>query len=72
MLETRGERMFLVGTSIPGQKSVKEWTDGVRRAIAWSAVEEYLLFDSPEDYYTHTEAAAAMLRLVEPASRIWL
>ncbi len=57
MLETRGNRLFLVGTSVPGQPAVTEWTDGVRRAIAWDAVDDYLLFDSPDDYYGHCQAA---------------
>ena len=57
LFETRGERLFLVGTGVSGQRLSQEWTDGVRRSIAWDAVEEYLLFDSPEDYYTRIEAA---------------
>jgi hypothetical protein len=57
MLETRGSRLFLVGTSVPVQPAVTEWTDGVRRAIAWDAVDDYLLFDSPEDYYGRCQAA---------------
>jgi hypothetical protein len=57
MLETRGSRLFLVGTSVPVQPAVTEWTDGVRRAIAWDAVDDYLLFDSPDDYYGRCQAA---------------
>jgi hypothetical protein len=57
MLETRGSRLFLVGTSVPVQPGVTEWTDGVRRAIAWDAVDDYLLFDSPDDYYARCQAA---------------
>src|ERR1700686_3446237 len=59
LLETRGGRLFLVGASVPAQRAVQEWTDGVRRAVAWDAVDEYFLFDSPEDYYAHAHAAAA-------------
>src|SRR5439155_4606617 len=59
LLETRGGRLFLVGTSIPAQRAVQEWTDGVRRAIAWDAVDEYFLFDSPEEFYMRAHAAAA-------------
>ena len=54
-LETRGNRLFLVGTSITAQKGQPEWTDGVRRAIAWDAIDEYFLFDSPDDYYAHAK-----------------
>ena len=57
ILETRGGRIFLVGVSLPAQQSVKEWTDGVRRAIAWDAVDEYLLFQSPDDYYSREQPA---------------
>lgn len=57
MLETRGSRLFLVGTSVPAQPAVMEWTDGVRRALAWDAVDDYLLFDSPDDYYGRCKTA---------------
>jgi hypothetical protein len=57
MLETRGHRLFLVGTSMPAQRAVAEWTDGVRRAIAWDTVDDYLLFDSPDEYYARCQAA---------------
>jgi hypothetical protein len=59
VLEDRGGRLFLVGSSLPIQKGGVEWTDGVRRAIAWDAVDEYLLFDSPEDYYLRAPSAPA-------------
>ncbi len=65
-LETRGGRLFLVGASQPARRSVSEWADGVRRAIAWDAVEEYFLFASLEDYYSRAHAAAA--QLVDPAA----
>jgi hypothetical protein len=58
-LETRGSRLFLVGTSQPAQRAVSEWSDGVRRAVAWEAVEEYFLFDALDDYYARAHAAAA-------------
>jgi hypothetical protein len=61
MLETRGGRLFLVGTGVPAQRSVQEWTDGVRRAVAWDAVDEYFLFESPDDYYARAHAAAAQV-----------
>jgi hypothetical protein len=59
MLETRGGRMFLVGTSVSARPGAKEWTDGVRRAIAWDAVDEYLLFQSPDDYYSREQPMTA-------------
>ncbi|MBI3824137.1 MAG: hypothetical protein HY289_15825 [Planctomycetes bacterium] len=57
-LETRGGRLFLVGVSMPAQNGVPEWTDGVRRAIAWDAIEEYCLFDAPADYYAKAKNVA--------------
>lgn len=60
LLETRGDRLFLVGTGLAAQPSAPEWTDGVRRSIAWDAVEEYLLFDTPDDYYARAKLAPAM------------
>jgi hypothetical protein len=77
MLETRGGRLFLVGTSQPTQRSVSEWCDGVRRAIAWDAVEEYFLLDSPDDFYSRyhvtsshkvTELAPTMPMFESPQS----
>src|SRR5262245_11662858 len=50
-LETRAGRLFLVGMGQPSRQGAKEWTAGVRQAIAWDAVEEYLVFQSPQDYY---------------------
>jgi len=63
ILETRGNRLFLAGASMPTHKGQPDWTEGIRRAVAWDAVEQYLLFDSPEDYYARAEAP-------EPASEI--
>lgn len=60
LLETRGDRLFLVGIGVPAQQGAPEWTDGVRRSIAWDAVEEYLLFDSPDAYYERAKLAPAI------------
>jgi hypothetical protein len=59
LLETRGERLFLVGSGISARLGAKEWTDGVRRSIAWDAVEEYMIFESNEDYYQRAAATPA-------------
>lgn len=56
-LETRGDRLFLVGASQPLRRAAGEWCDGVRRAIGWDAVEEYFLFDSLDEFYTRQAAA---------------
>jgi len=58
-LETRGERMFIVGAGMSTHQGAPEWTDGARRSVAWDAVEEYLLFDTPEDYYTRAKQMSA-------------
>lgn len=60
MLETRGDRLFIVGNGMPAQAGASEWTDGVRRCVAWDAVEEYLMFDSPDDYYARAKLQPAM------------
>jgi hypothetical protein len=57
-LETRGGRLFLIGVSMPARKSAPEWTDGVRRAIAWDAIDEYCLFDTPKEYYARPQPTA--------------
>jgi hypothetical protein len=68
-LETRGGRIFLVGMSLPVQRDGKEWSDGVRRAVAWDAVDEYLLFQSPDDFYAH-ELPAPPVAASAPAAGI--
>jgi hypothetical protein len=75
ILETRGGRIFVVGTSLPIHKGDKEWSDGVRRAVAWDAVDEYLTFDSPEDYYAReltvpATAAIPAASATQPASAL--
>jgi hypothetical protein len=57
--EVRESRLFLVGTSLAEQRTSESWLDGVRRAIAWDAVDEYLLFDTPDDYYARRSVGAA-------------
>jgi hypothetical protein len=69
-LETRGGRIFLVGVSLPVHQGGKEWSDGVRRAVAWDAVDEYLLFQSPEDFYAR-ELTAPPVAESAPAPTIF-
>jgi len=56
--EMREGRLFLVGSSMASQRSTEAWTDGVRRAVAWDAIDEYLLFDTPDDYYSRRSVGA--------------
>ncbi len=65
ILERRGDRLFLAGTSIPAHQGQDEWTDGIRRAIAWDAVEQYLIFDTPDDYYARAAAPAEIAEIID-------
>jgi hypothetical protein len=47
--EVQGGRLFLIGTVTPGS-STNEWCAGLPNAVAWDAVTDYLIFDSPEHY----------------------
>lgn len=68
ILEERGGRLFLVGASLAAEQSAQDWTSGARRAIAWDAIEEYLLFDTPDDYYARVLGAAAQAAQAAPAN----
>jgi hypothetical protein len=48
-LEIQGGRLFLVGT-VPKGGSRVDWMLGLRSAIAWDMVQDYVVFDSLEDY----------------------
>jgi hypothetical protein len=50
--ETQAGRLFLSGTNIPHAPNTYNWTDGVRRLVAWDEVAEYMVFDSVEDYHS--------------------
>jgi hypothetical protein len=47
--EVQGGRLFLVGRD-QQSGSQPSWSNGARRAIAWEAVEDYLVFDSHQEY----------------------
>jgi hypothetical protein len=49
--ETQAGRLFLSGTNVPCAPGSYNWTDGVRQLVAWDAVEEYMVFESVEDYH---------------------
>jgi hypothetical protein len=42
-------RLFLVGTS-PEDASEKDWITGLRYAVAWDSVIDYVVFNSFEEY----------------------
>ncbi len=47
--EMQGDRLFVVGT-VPKGASNSDWAIGVPCAVAWSAVEDYMVFESVQDY----------------------
>jgi hypothetical protein len=47
--EIQGDRLFLVGT-VPKQSSRNNWMEGLPSAIAWETVQDYVIFDSIDDY----------------------
>jgi hypothetical protein len=68
--ESRENRLFLVGTEVPADQASLEWTDGVRHAVAWDAVDEYLVFASPDDYYARAQVVtAATIPQAAPATQ---
>jgi len=63
-LEERAGRTFLTGISEPVQPGVASWTNGVRRAVAWDAIDQYLLFESTADYHARFNAAPQLADLM--------
>jgi hypothetical protein len=49
--DIQGDRLFLVGT-VPKKSSQDNWMEGLPCAIAWATVQDYVIFDSIEDYLT--------------------
>ena len=47
--EIQAGRLFLVGT-IPKGGSTGDWVAGLSCAVAWETVQEYIVFESAEDY----------------------
>ncbi|OPZ28991.1 MAG: hypothetical protein BWZ02_01108 [Lentisphaerae bacterium ADurb.BinA184] len=47
--ETQGGRLFVVGI-VPKGATTSDWAAGVRCAVAWEAVTDYLIFESVADY----------------------
>jgi hypothetical protein len=47
--ETQGGRLFVVGV-VPKGATTSDWAVGVRCAVAWEAVTDYLVFQSVDDY----------------------
>jgi hypothetical protein len=49
-LENHAGKIFIVGEFAEGTTS-GDWAAGVETAVSWDNVEQYLLFDSIEDYF---------------------
>ena len=49
-LENQADRMFIVGVFAEGA-TANDWATGVRTAVAWDSVEQYLVFDTIENYF---------------------
>jgi hypothetical protein len=49
-MESQAGRMFIVGEFAEGT-TANDWATGVRTAVAWDCVEQYLIFDTIENYF---------------------
>jgi len=54
--ENQGGRIFIVGEFAEGT-TANDWASGVSTAIAWDQIEQYLVFDSLEDYFSRMSRA---------------
>jgi len=54
--EEQGGRLFLVGL-VPEDASRDNWMEGLTGAIAWETVQDYVIFDSMQDYLTRLHEA---------------
>jgi hypothetical protein len=49
--EIQAERFFMLGRVAEGT-TTNDWAAGIFTAIAWDSVEQYMVFDSLEDYFS--------------------
>lgn len=49
--EIHFDRVFLVGV-VPDGGSASDWLSGLTTYVAWDEVEEFVIFDSLEEYYS--------------------
>ena len=49
-LENQAGKMFIVGVFAEGT-TANDWAAGVQTAVAWDSVEQYLIFDTIENYF---------------------
>jgi hypothetical protein len=50
-LQNQAGKIFIVGEFADGTTS-NDWAAGIRTAVSWENVEQYLVFDTLEDYYS--------------------
>ena len=56
VFETHNGRLFLAGR-VPNGGSQNDWLTGLAVYIAWDQVQEFVIFDSLEDYYARVSLA---------------
>ncbi len=49
--ESQVGRVFLTGT-VPKESSQDNWMEGLKVSIAWDTVQDYVIFESIDDYLT--------------------
>ena len=49
LFQEQGGRLFVVGT-VPKEASRDNWMEGLTCAIAWETVQDYVVFESIDDY----------------------
>lgn len=54
--EVQGARIFLIGEYAEGT-TANDWAVDVTTAVSWDSVEQYLVFDSIEDYFNRASLA---------------
>ena len=58
VFQIQGDRLFLLGRIAEGT-SPNDWVAGVYSGVAWECVDQYLVFDSLEDYLARASLAWA-------------
>lgn len=49
IFQVQGDKIFLVGRIAEGT-TPNDWASGVATAICWESIEQYMVFDSLQDY----------------------
>lgn len=55
-MDVIGGRQFVAGEFAEGT-TANDWASGVPTAVAWDCVEQYMVFDSLEDYFARAAKA---------------